>query len=240
MNDYFLVKNLFNYEKVVSPPKNLPTHLKTVYVTDTLENVTLAKELGWNYIKRVTQYEHIVDPIERRRSIAFINSYPLKTVPELENPRYVFICDSNIDSLWLNYEKFVNSCEDKYALFVTSGFYQGDRDNLEIECQHSCGTPRWSYNHKEIRESTDRYKLILEDNKINYNELSIVSAKYFGWNVQHPMFGKLSDILFDEYNQNIQGNIILTYMSGLYSEFIYNYYDNDYSGGKVNKHNFQS
>jgi hypothetical protein len=30
----FLVKNLFNYEKVIAPPINLHVNFETVYVTD--------------------------------------------------------------------------------------------------------------------------------------------------------------------------------------------------------------
>ena len=240
MNDYFLVKNLFNYEKVIPPPKNLPSNLKTVYVTDTLENVMLAKDLGWNSIKLITGYEHIVDSFERRKLVALINSFPLKVVPELINPRYVFICDSNINDLWVKYGEFVDNCTDKHALYVTSGFYRGDRNNMEIECQHSCKTPRWSYNHNGIRTSTDRYKQDLNENNIDYMGLSVVSAKYIGWNVNHPKYDELSNVLYNEYLVNLQGNIILTYISGLYSEFVYNYHTNDYSGASVNQHNFQS
>jgi hypothetical protein len=79
----------------------------------------------------------------------------------------------------------------------------------------------------------------LTDAGVNTEQLSIVSAKYIGWNVKHPKYGELSDTLYSEYSVNLQGNIILTYISGLYKNFVYNYYENDYSGGVVNQHNFQ-
>jgi hypothetical protein len=240
MNDYFLVKNFFNYEKLISPPKNLPKNLKTVYVTDNENNTELLQNLGWEIVKIVKDFIHLTDLFERRKVISYINSYPLKVVPELIDPRYIFICDSNIDSLWFKYQNFVDTCSDEFALFVTSGYYQNGRDNIDSECIASCNQPRWSYNHNEIRESTNKYKKTLTDAGVNTEQLSIVSAKYIGWNVKHPKYGELSDTLYSEYSVNLQGNIILTYISGLYKNFVYNYYENDYSGGVVNQHNFQA
>lgn len=240
MNDYFLVKNFFDYEKIIPPPKNLPKNLKTVYVTDNDNNTELLQNLGWEIVKIVNDYTHITDLFERRRLISYINSYPLKVVPELINPRYIFICDSNIDSLWFKYQNFVDNCSDEFALFVTSGYHQNERDNIESECEISCQTNRWSYNHNEIRESTNRYKKILTDEGINPEQLSVVSAKYIGWNVKHPKYNELSDTLYNEGTINLQGNIILTYISGIYKNFVYNYYENDYSGGVVNQHNYEA
>lgn len=50
----------------------------------------------------------------------------------------------------------------------------------------------------------------------------------------------LSDILYNEICKNLQGNIILTYMSGLYKDYIYNYYTNNYQGGIINSHKFDA
>ena len=238
MNDYFLVKNFFNYEKIIPPPKNLPKNLITVYVTDSDKNAETAKSLGWEITKVLNEHTNITDSFEKRKLVAFINSYPLKVVPELENPRYIFICDSNINELWFSYGDFVEKCSDDYGLFVTSGYYSGNRDNIESECHDSCMVPRWSYNHKGIKNSTEKYKKILNDNNIDYNNLSIVSAKYYGWNVKHKMYPEMSDILYNEYCENLQGNIILTFMSGLFKGNVFNYYTNDYSGSNLNEHNF--
>ena len=99
MNDYFFVKNFFNYEKIIPPPKNLPKNLITVYVTDSDKNAETAKSLGWEITKVLNEHTNITDSFEKRKLVAFINSYPLKVVPELENPRYIFICDSNISKI---------------------------------------------------------------------------------------------------------------------------------------------
>jgi hypothetical protein len=240
MNNYFLVKNFFNYEKVIPPPENLPKNLKSVYVTDNEENYLLAKNLGWDIVKKTDLFLNITDKFERRKCVAYINSFPLKVVPEIDDANFVFICDSNIVRLWDLYENFVNSCDDKYSLFLTSGYYSENRDNILKECYESCLNERWAYNHDQIRNCTQRYIDELLEKKINLNTLSIVSAKYFGWNLKSQDYKFLSEILYEEYCKNLQGNIILTYMSGIYSNKIYNYHCNDYRGGILNAHNFSA
>jgi hypothetical protein len=240
MNDYFLVKNLYNYEKVIPPPINLPKHLKSVYVTDCEENYKKAIDCGWDIVKKTDLFLTIEDKFERRKSVAFINCFPLKVVSEIKDSRYIFICDSNIVNLFNKYENFVNNCSDDFALFVTSGYYKGIRDNIKTECQISCESKRWNYNHIKIKTSTERYIKELNEKNINLDRLSIISAKYIGWNVRNENYEILSNILFKEYNENLQGNIILTYMYGLYSEKIYNFYTNDYLGGSLNPHNYPS
>jgi hypothetical protein len=238
MTDYFFVKNLYNYEKVIPPPPNLPKNLKTVYITDTEENKLKALELGWIIVKKTDIFNGIDNKFDRRKSVAFINSYPLKVVPEIIDARFIFICDSNINRLWNQYENFVNSCSEDFVLFVTSGYYSGDRDTIISECNHSCKTSRWSYNHFEIKNCTNKYIEDLNEKNVDANKLSVVSAKYIGWNVNHPDYKYLSDFLYKEYSENLQGNIILTYMSGIFNEKIYNFHTKDYTGATLNNHNY--
>ena len=240
MKNYFLVKNFFSYEKVVAPPINLPKNLISVYVTDNEENYLLAKELGWDIVKKTDLFLDVYDNFERRKCVAFINSFPIKVVPEIEDANFIFICDSNIVRLWDLYNDFVNSCDDNYSLFVISGWYSGIRDNIEKECHISCLNERWSYNHDQIRNSTQKYIKELLDKKIDLNTLSVVSAKYFCWNLKNQDYEFLSEILYKEYCENLQGNIILTYMSGIYSDKIFNYHCKDYSGAILNAHNFNA
>jgi hypothetical protein len=239
MNDYFLVKNLYNYEKVIPPPTNLPKHLKTVYVTDTDENKNLAINLGWNIVKKTDKFSNIDNKFERRKSVAYINSYPIKVVPEINDSRFIFVCDSNIIKTWNLYEKFISNCCEKHSLFVTSGYYSGTRNNIISECNASM-IQRWSYNHNQIKSSTTYYVEELTKRNVDINKLSIVSAKYIGWNVNHPDYEFMSNILYNEYCKNLQGNIILTYMSGMYPEKIYNFFNNNYEGSILNKHNYES
>lgn len=239
MKDAFLVKNLYDYEKVIGPPCNLPVDIKTVYVTDTLENTKLASSLGWNIVKYVSQFKDKIDPLSRRQSVAFINCYPHLIVPEIDDFDRVFVCDSNIVSMWNRYEDFVKLCPLNKALYLTSGYYAGDRDNIKEECFHSTKIGhRWSYNRTDIIEATDRYINDLICKGISWKNLRIVSAKYIGWNLKHPKIKIATKLLFDEYQLHLQGNIILTWMSGAHSDIIFNYVNSDYTGAKLNKHNF--
>jgi hypothetical protein len=68
----------------------------------------------------------------------------------------------------------------------------------------------------------------------------VVSAKYIGWNLRHEKYEMLSNLLFKEGSENLQGNIILTYMSGMYPDVIYNYNTKNYSGGILNEHNIEA
>jgi hypothetical protein len=242
MNDrnVFLVKNLFNYEKVIPPPTNLPENFQTVYLTDNDINCELAKNLGWGIVKKIEQFLNVEDKFERRKIIAFINSFPHKLVPEVLDYKFVFVSDSNIVRLWDDYIVFTQNCSNEFALFVTSGYYSDDRDTIMAECNQSANTERWAYNKNEIIDSTNRYLTELKEKNIDVDNLSVVSAKYIGWNLHHEKYELLSNLLFKEGSENLQGNIILSYMSGIYSNDIYNYNTKNYSGGILNEHNIQA
>jgi len=242
MNDrnVFLVKNLFNYEKVIPPPTNLPENFQTVYLTDNDINCELAKNLGWGIVKKIEQFLNVEDKFERRKIIAFINSFPHKLVPEVLDYKFVFVSDSNIVRLWDEYIVFTQNCSNEFALFVTSGYYSDDRDTIMAECNQSANTERWAYNKNEIIDSTNRYLTELKEKNIDVDNLSVVSAKYIGWNLHHEKYELLSNLLFKEGIENLQGNIILSYMSGIYSNDIYNYNTKNYSGGILNEHNIQA
>jgi hypothetical protein len=240
MNNYFLVKNFYNYEKVIPPPTNLPKKLKSVYVTDNDENTKMAAELGWDVVKNTDLFLKIEDKFDRRKSVAFINSFPIKVVPEINDANIVFICDSNIVRLWDLYNDFVNLCDEKFALFVTSGYYKGGRDNMISETNVACSMSRWSYGFGDIRTSANRYIDEIKNKNVDINSLSVVSAKYIGWNVKHIDYDKLSNTLYKEYSNNLHGNNILTYMSSIYENSVFNYYTNDYRGTILNKHNFEA
>jgi hypothetical protein len=236
----FLVKNLFNYEKVIAPPSNLPEDFESIYVTDNDANCVLAKNLGWNIVKKIEQFLGVEDKFERRKIIAFINSFPHKIVPEVLDYKFVFVSDSNIVRLWDEYINFTQSCNSEFALFVTSGYYSDDRDTIMEECHQSVNTERWAYNRNQINDSTNKYLKELVENNIDVQKLSVVSAKYIGWNLHHEKYDLLSNLLFKEGSENLQGNIILSYMSGIYAEIIYNYYTKNYTGGILNSHNIEA
>lgn len=240
MNNYFLVKNLYDYEYVIPPPVNLPKNLKTVYITDTDENEKLAISLGWDIVKKTNLFIDRTDKFDRRKSVAFINSFPLKVVPEIVDANFIFICDSNIVRLWDLYDDFVKKCSNNFALSITSGYYTGSRDNILAECDASCINTRWSYGHKDIIECTNRYVKEMSEKNIDVNKVSVVSAKFIGWCINHSDYEKLSNILYEEYCKNLQGNSILTYMSAIHKEKIYNYHTNNYTGSQLNPHKFDA
>ena len=234
----FLVKNLFNYEIVVSPPNNLPDNFETVYVTDNDVNCDLAKNLGWGIVKKVEDYLHVTDKFQRRQVIGFINSFPHKVCPEVIDYKFVFVCDSNIIRLWDEYTVFTSNCTSDNALFITSGYYSNSRDTIMSERDESTRVSRWSYNRDEINSSTEKYISELKENNVDLSTLSVVSAKYIGWNLRHKDYDLLSNKLYSEYSINLQGNIILTYMSGLFPNSIYNYHTKNYLGGRLNIHRY--
>jgi len=236
----FLVKNLFNYEKIIPPPTNLPENFETVYLTDNDVNCDLAKNLGWKIVKKIEQFLAVQDKFERRKIIAFINSFPHKLVPEILDYKFVFVSDSNIVRIWDEYINFTQLCTEKSALFVTSGYYSDERDSIMVECSQSANTERWDYNKNQIIDSTNRYLEELNKSNIDAETLSVVSAKYIGWNLRHEKYEMLSELLFKEGSENLQGNIILTFMSGMYPDDIFNYNTNNYSGGILNEHNIQA
>jgi hypothetical protein len=235
----FLVKNFYNYECVIPPPKNLPTEMITVYVTDSQDNSTKAKDLGWNYSPIIEDYINIDDKFSRRKVVALVNSYPSAFLPaELKHINKIFVCDSNIEQLWSGYPNFVDSCKENKALYVTSGFYSGDRDNILSEMYGHLDVREWSYGHADIKKYSEIYIQDLENLNIDWRVKSVVSAKYIGWNTTHPFYKILSDTLYKEYCKHLAGNIILTYMSYIYSDYVNNFYTKDYLGYKLGAHRF--
>lgn len=240
----FLVKNFFNYEKVLPIPSDLPNGLITVYLTDNDETAKIAKELGWEYSVINKEYLNVTDSMEIRKIIAKINSYPNIFIPDIIEKHaadFIFISDSNIISMWTKYRDFVNSCHSDKCLFVTSGYYSSspERDNIKKELDISAEEARWSYNRDGMIACTERYMNELELKGIKYEDVSVVSAKYIGWNIAHHKYKEMSDVLYEEYLKNLQGNIILSYMSAMYKDYVNNYFCSDYTNGRVNGHNYK-
>jgi len=235
----FLVKNLYGYEIVNPPPLNLPQDMITVYVTDDDNTSKLATSLGWDYAPVIQNYKHINDKFSRRKVVALINSYPHYFVPDnLKSIHKIFVCDSNIKSLWFNYKEFVKTSPDDKCLYLTSGYYSGERDNILGEMYGHLNVKEWSYGHFDIEANTKIYIHELENLNIDWRPHKVISAKYFGWNISSPYYKILSNILYKEYCKHLAGNIILTYMNMLYNDYVYNYEVKDCNGFELTKHNF--
>lgn len=231
-----LAKNLFNYEEVLPPPINIPDDIVTLYLTDNDHNVNLAKGLGWNIVKKTEEFLDIHDKFERRKVISYINAFPHKVAPEVLEFNFVFVCDGNVVSLWDNYKNFVNACSDDYSLFLTSGYYNGTRNTIQEESKASSAQMRWNYNTKQIIETTERYVNSLTGLGIDVNNLSLVSAKYIGWNLKHENYDAISKSIYEQACLILQGNIYLTYISAIYPNDVFVYFCDDYSGGITANH----
>ena len=231
----FLFKNLFNYDVVLPPPVNIPKNIDTIYLTDNKKTQNDALSKGWKFSYVTEKFLNNVSSIEKRNAIAYINCYPEKIVDDIKNYNYIFICDSNVIKLDTKYFEFINSASDKHALYVTSGWYSGIHNNILEELKRSLVNNRWSYDFKNIRDSTKKYLQKFYDMKINYRNISVVSAKYIGWNINHERKSIIADYVFNEYCKHLQGNIILSTCLVLYPEDTLHYtkFLND---GQVDQH----
>jgi hypothetical protein len=235
----FLVKNLYNYEAIAPPPENLPDNFITYYITDNETTAIEAKNLGWGYTYVTDMFSKIEDLFERRKSIAYINSFPHEFITDNVDYDLIFICDSNVIRLWSNYPDFISKCDKNKALFLTNGYYDEGRNSIVAEIEGS-NQSRWSYNYDQIKFNGKKYIDHLNELGIDLNKLGVCSAKYIGWNPSHESYHLLTNKLYDEYCKHLQGNIILTYLSGIYEQDIFVYYSDNYNGGLLNKHNYSA
>ena len=231
----FLFKNLWDYEEIHGVPVGLPDGIKTFYLTDSESNKDLIREKGWDYVFITDKFKNISDSFKRRRSIGFINCYPEKLVPELNDYDKVFVCDSNIIKLPDNYFDFLSKSTDEYALYLSSGYYKGSRDNIVAELKAS-DRPCWRYNLENMKSSVSDYIKVLNSRGLSYTDYSIVIAKYIGWNLKHEKKEILREYAYEEHLKHLQGNIIFTMVSILFEEFVFNYKKGLNSGRILSKH----
>jgi hypothetical protein len=239
MKNLYLTMNLFGYEQLTPPPEFLPENLTTCYITDNDEIAKQAKELGWSIVKKTNLFKNVTDKLDKRISVARIKCFPKEFVPELDDFKFVFICDSNISKIRKDYQNFIDSCTEDKCLFLTSKYYTGERDNIVSELMSS-KQPRWAYNFDGMIKSTEKYIKELESIGINYKNLSVVSGKYIGWNLKHKDYNEVSNKIYNERKINLQGNIILTYISGIYENKVNNFPTESWARSVLNTHNFQA
>jgi hypothetical protein len=239
MKNLYLTMNLFGYEKLTPPPELLPKNLTTCYITDNDEIAKQAKKLGWDIVKYINLFKDVIDKLDKRISVARIKCFPKEFVPEVDDFEFIFICDSNISKIRKDYQNFIDSCTEDKCLFLTSKYYSNGRDNIVSELMES-KQPRWSYNFDGMIKSTDKYMKELESKGINYKNLSVVSGKYIGWNLNHKYYDEISNKIYNERKVNLQGNIILTYISGIYKNEVNNFATESWARSELNNHNFQA
>jgi hypothetical protein len=229
----FIFKNLFNYDKIGGIPSKLPKNMKCLYITDSTDSCKKAKALGWDTIF-VNKYVGISDPFEKRKVIAEINCYPERFI-DTTKFKYAFICDSNVVALDSNYSDFVSKKSDDKALYLTSGWYSGVENTIHQELKRSLQNERWLYNFDKILISAGEYVTYLTEKGTNLADTPVVSAKYIGWNITHPMKRKISDYVYNEYIKHLQGNLIFSMALQIYPEHI-EHYTKFMNDGKVSTH----
>lgn len=233
----FLVKNLFNYETVIPPPQNLPGYLHSIYLTDTVLNADKALALGWNEAIVTTDFLDLESKQQRRLAIGYINAYPGKFILDADKYDMIFLSDSNIIRMFDEYTDFVNACDIKNCLFVTSGWYQNQRDNIVAECAASI-QPRWNYFHESMKSQVQEYCEFFKQNSIDVNRVSVCSAKYFAWNLKHQSYTMLSTEFYKEHIIHQQGNIILSYLTQKYPQLVQEYKLVTCTNGAIAGHNY--
>lgn len=235
MKNIYMVKNLFGYEEIASPPLNLPKEIITVYLTDNTEAVDLAKSLGWDLSISTNKFINAQTEKDKRMAVAYINCFPNEFIPNDIEYKLIFISDSDVISLFDDYVNFADKCDESYCLFITSGYYANKKDNIKNELIRS-KQERWKNFYRDIEERTTFYLSEFQKINIDYKNVSVSSAKYIGWNPRHEKFSLLSNVLYEEYKKNIQGNIVLSYLKKIYPEIILDYYTENYRNGKTRNH----
>jgi hypothetical protein len=229
-----LFVNLWNYDPVLPIPKNAPPNVDYIYVTDTDNNVSMAKNFGYTVYK-YDIHQDLTDKFERIKIIGKFKSIPEEMIIELAKYKYIFECDANILVFDIAYTDFINNACDDYALFVTTGCYSGQQDNIYEEYKRSITVRRWSYNFKNMTDTFNTYLELFKQKNMNPLECRVVSAKYIGWNIQHKNKKLISKFVCDEYMNHLQGNIIFSVALNLFPQDIF-HFRNGFSNGDLVYH----
>jgi hypothetical protein len=236
MNAY-VTKNFWGYEQLNPSPQLLDNTFFKYYITDNLDSKDYLLNNGWDEVIIIEDYKNITNLQSRRRIISEINCFPQKYIANLNKFNKVFITDSNVVSLWDEFLQFTNSCPTDKCLYVTSGWYSEERNSIESEL-HCSNQSRWSYDYENMKTSVERYKIEITNKEINFNNIPVMSAKYFGWNLNHPLYETISKHFYDEYSIHLQGNIILSYLSSIYKNSTFEYKISSINNGALSDHQF--
>jgi hypothetical protein len=233
----YVTKNLWGYEQLNSAPQLLDDTFFKFYITDDVNSKEQLLNNGWDDVIVIENYKHVTNLKERRRIISEINCFPGKYIENLNNFEKVFNVDSNVVVLWNDFLTFTNSCPEDKCLYITSGWYDGARNSIVSELRES-NQSRWCYDYESMKHSVDNYRNEIENLGIDFNNIPVISAKYFGWNLNHPAYQTISNHFYKEYTEHLQGNIILSYLSAIYKDNMFEYKISNYNNGALSSHKF--
>ena len=100
--------NLYQYEYVLPPPQNIPSGITTIYVTDNDDTEYGALQNGWDKVIKFTNFVGETDSFKMRVNISYIKTFFYEIVPELSEYDLVFMCDSNVKTLFDGWFDFYN------------------------------------------------------------------------------------------------------------------------------------
>lgn len=233
----YVTKNFWGYEHLNPSPKLLDNTFFKYYITDDLNSKEYLLNNGWDEVIILENYKGVTDLKERRKIISEINCFPGKFIQNLNKYDKVFNIDSNVISLWDEFLDFTNYSPSDKCLYITSGWYNGDRNSIISELNES-NQSRWMYDYENMKNSTIRYQTEIENMGGDFFSIPVISAKYFGWNINHPLYETISNHFYNEYCNHLQGNIILSYLSSIYKDNVFEYKLSNYDGSKISSHKF--
>lgn len=232
----FVTFNFFDYEHILPVPKGVPEYMDTIYLTDTEQNKDSALKAGWQNAFVIKDFVSVEDSFGKRKVIGAIKAYPEQFLEELKEYDKVFLTDPNTLVLDSRYQDFVESADDKYTLYVTSGFWRNNPDNLKFGLELSVAQARWRYNADAMIESVKKYSEDLK--KRGLKSPPLVSARFIGWNMAKKNTNEVVKEYYYESQIHLQAELTLTYLSAKYPNDISVYrnlkYDGENIGHKIN------
>jgi hypothetical protein len=213
----YLSYSLGGYDGVRGPPRFLPPEIYSVFVTDKEEAAVAARRLGWN-ASHFISVPPDVDPLELRRLVCEVRFRPELT-PPLRECSFVHVVDASVIELSTSWRTCLSKLQSDRALLVTTGYYEGERDDIEVELHESVVQERWRYNWDAMTQRTREYQDMLEK-ATGTARATVASAKFIVWNMHHRRRTEIADWLLEEAGIHLQGNIYMSVAARLFPDVV--------------------
>jgi len=106
--------NLFGYEHITPPPKNLPKEFITFYVTDSVENVNESEKLGWKHGVLFEKFKEETDKFKKRIDVSYLKIYFDEILPDIKNFLKINLSEKKD---YLKFKNFTGIFNDKENFF---------------------------------------------------------------------------------------------------------------------------